>query len=99
MKFPKPNEIIIVFNKYFPKGKIRFFKCKSPDLKSPICVYMNGMLPKTTNQTEYWDRWEYPEPLPDCKLCKGTGVCSFQGNTRKCLCLTDPEIRNIKKGK
>jgi len=62
MKLPKPNELIKVFNKHYPNGKLRYFKSKSPDFLSPICVYANGQTKETNDGgIEYWDRWEYPK--------------------------------------
>ena len=62
MKLPKPNELIRVFNKHYPEGKLRYFKKKSPDPESPICVYANGQTKETNDGgLEYWDRWEYPK--------------------------------------
>ncbi len=62
MKLPKQNELIRVFNDHYPEGKLRYFKEKSPDPKSPICVYADGHTKETNGcLLEYWDRWEYPE--------------------------------------
>ncbi len=70
MKLPKQNELIRVFNKHYPEGKLRYFKKKSPDPESPICVYANGQTKETNDGgLEYWDRWEYPEPpFSTCKF-------------------------------
>ena len=59
---PKKDELIKVFSRHYPDGKLRYFKKIGGEQGSPIVVYADGSTSKTNNGClEYWENYKRVE--------------------------------------